>query len=32
MGNEKVSFLDLVTVHNGIQEELVGVLRTAPSP
>jgi dTDP-4-amino-4,6-dideoxygalactose transaminase len=29
MGNEKVPFLDLVTVHKGIQEELVGVLRTA---
>jgi dTDP-4-amino-4,6-dideoxygalactose transaminase len=29
MGIEKVPFLDLVTVHKGIQEALVGVVRTA---
>jgi dTDP-4-amino-4,6-dideoxygalactose transaminase len=29
MSDEKVPFLDLLTVHKGIQEELVGVLRTA---
>ena len=29
MGQEKIPFLDLVTVHQGIQEELVAVLRTA---